>query len=268
MDGILDALGPLLPQLTPWAYLMALALARTAGVMLALPQLIGNRAPAQIKATVAVAIAVSMVFVGTPPVAIVTSRHPELALVVAALGDFCLGLALGFFVHIGLAAVRFAGEMVGMEMGLSFAAVVDPTSNENATPVSQMLGQIAVQMFLVLGLDREVIRALAESVRLRPLGEASLSGDVALALTAEGDHMLRVGVSLALPIVGTVFALKLAMALLARVTPKIQIFTLSFTLSILLGLFALATAFPGLASAISRHLLETTEALHRFVAHT
>jgi len=264
MDGVLDNLGPLLPALTPWAYLLALALARVAGIMLALPQLIGNKVPGQVKATVAVAVSVSLVFVGTPPVAIMTSPKPELALIVAAFGDFCFGLALGFFVHLGLAAVRFAGEMIGMEMGLSFAAVVDPTSQENSTPISQLLGQIAVQMFLVLGLDREVIRALAASVRVHPLGEASVDAQLALSLTGLGDGMFRVGVQLALPIVGTVFALKLAMALLARVTPKIQIFTLSFTLSILLGLFALATAFPSLEVAISAHLSDAMSALHRF----
>ncbi len=264
MDGLLEYLGPLLPALTPWAYALALALARVAGIMLALPQLIGNKVPAQIKATVAVAIASSLVFIGSPPVQIVTAPRPELALVVAALGEFCFGLALGFFVHLGLAAVRFAGEMIGMEMGLSFAAVVDPTSQENSTPISQLLGQIGVQMFLVLGLDRDVIRALALSVKQRPLGQASLDGAMAFDLTGLGDGLFRLGVQLAIPIVGTVFALKLAMAMLARVTPKIQIFTLSFTLSILLGLLALGAAFPSLAAAIAEHLTGVAAALRDF----
>ena len=267
MDEAIAELSPLLTMATPWAYALGLALARVGGLMLALPQMMGNKAPAMVKATIAVAVAVAVVFVGPLPLEILTRPRPELSLVFAAAGEFCFGLALGFFLHVGLAAIRFAGEVCGVEMGFSFAAVADPMSNEQSTPVSQLFSQLSIQLFLVLGFDRWTIRVLADSVKGRPLGEAYLDAATAAELTSLGDGMIRTGVQLALPIMGTVFALKLAMAMLARIAPQLQIFSLAFTLTILLGMLALSSAYPAIGAEVAEHLESVVTELERFATH-
>ena len=140
-------------------------------------------------------------------------------------------------------------------------------SNEQSTPVSQLFSQLSIQLFLALGFDRWTVRALAGSVHGRPLGHAHLDATTAKALTTLGDGMLRTGVQLALPVLGTVFALKLAMAMLARIAPQLQIFTLAFTLTILLGMVALSSAYPAIGAVVAEHLETVVTELHRFATH-
>ncbi|MEE9384471.1 MAG: flagellar biosynthetic protein FliR [Nannocystaceae bacterium] len=254
MNALLAALEPFLGLAWPWAYLLALSAARVGGVMLALPQLVGNRVPGQVRALVVIALASSLVWVSPPGETPTPSPSVGLLFAVQAGFELLLGLGMGFVVHVALSTARIAGVLCGVEMGLSFGAVVDPLSNDETTAISALFGHMSVQLFLALGLDRSVIAALAESVRTQPLGTARLSGATAFDLVALGDPMYRTGVKLALPVLGGVFILKLAIALLTRVAQKLQIFTIAFSLSILTGLIILRAAVPSLGAAVASEL--------------
>lgn len=267
MVGTLDLtqeLDLLLPMLVPWALTLALALARVTGVLLALPHTMSPRVPRMIKGILAVSFGASLVVSSGPTIGLLGSPNPEIALGSLAICEFGFGIALGFFVHIGLAAVRFAGEVCGVEMGLSFAAIADPMSQDQTTPVAILFGQIAIQMFFALGLDRSVILAVGESVNIQPLGFAEFSLFSPEQLIQLGNQMFRTGLQLALPIIGALFTLKLSIALLARITPKIQLFVLSFTLTILMGHVLLVVAMPTIGAAVASHLLEIADQVTRF----
>ncbi len=254
----------LLPMLMPWAATLALALARVAGVLLALPHTLSPRVPRMVKAILAVSFGAALVVATGPTINVFGAPNPEIALGSLAIGEFGLGIAMGFFVHIGLAAVRFAGEVCGVEMGLSFAAVADPMSQDQTTPIAILFGQIAIQIFFALGLDRSVILALGESVNIQPLGLAKFSLFSPEQLINLGNQMFRTGLQLATPIIGALFTLKLSIALLARITPKIQLFVLSFTLTILMGHVLLVVAMPTIGAAVASHLTEIADQVTRF----
>lgn len=257
-----------LPMLLPWAFTMALALSRVVGVLLALPNTMSPRVPRMVKAVMVISIAVALVVAQGPTIEVLGQPNAELALLSMAVGDFVLGLTLGFFVHIGLATVRFAGELCGVEMGLSFAAVADPMSQDQTTPVAIIFGQIAIQIFFALGIDRDVLRALGESVNVQPLGHAGMHLFRPEEIAMLGDSLFRVGFQIAMPIVGALFALKLSIALLARVAPKIQLFVLSFTLTLLLGHTLLVAAMPTIGAAVASHLSDVADQVTRFALLT
>ncbi|TPV95492.1 MAG: flagellar biosynthetic protein FliR [Myxococcales bacterium FL481] len=257
MNAFLAQLEPYLALALPWLMLLGLAAARVAGIMLALPQLVGSRVPPHVRGLVALALAASLVTIRPPTPQFVGGANLDFGFALGLGLEMLFGLAIGFVIHVGFATIRVAGELMGIEMGLSFGAVVDPLSNADTTPVSAIFGHLAVQMFLALGLDRSVIAALAYSVERQPLGTARLSGDTAVGLAALGDGMFMTGVRIALPVLGAVFVLKLAMALLTRVAPKLQIFTLAFSLSILVGLYVLRSAVPSLGAAVASSLGDT-----------
>ena len=264
-DSVLTSeLNLLMPMLVPWAFTFALAMARMSGVLLALPHTLSPRIPRLVKGVVAVSLAASLVVAHGPTVSILGAPSPELALASLALGDFIFGLAIGLFVHVGLAAVRLAGEVCGVEMGLSFAAVADPMSQDQTTPIAIIFGQVAIQAFFAMGLDRDVLYAVAQSVNIHPLGQAGvhlLTGDQ---LALMGTQMFRTGLQIAMPLVGALFALKLSIALLARVAPKIQLFVLSFALTILLGHVLMVVAMPAIGAAVASHLTEMADQVTRF----
>ena len=107
--------------------------------------------------------------------------------------------------------------------------------------------------------SKYVVRGMAESVRAHPLGHASLSAGSIEGLVGLGDTLFRTGVNIALPVIGAIFALKLTIALLARVAQKLHLFVLAFTLTILMGQIVLAIAFPSIGAAVAEHLQRTAD---------
>jgi len=244
------------PVLLPWVGGVAYAIARAAGLLLAMPQTSAKALPQIVVAITTFAVSISLVGVLPPPA--IDPVNDLIPFTVQLTGEFLFGLGLGFVLQLALAVAQIAGEIVGVEMGLSFAAVADPLSSSHSTAPASMFAYVAMQLLLALGLDRTAIRALAQSVKVRPLGTANLDTAIIETVIALVDRLLEAAFSLALPIVGAIMCLKLAMAMLARVAPKLQIFSLSFALTIGLGLLIMNVAWPALMQSIAEQLQSWT----------
>jgi flagellar biosynthetic protein FliR len=258
-------IGWLAPLIGPWVLAFALALGRVGGALLALPQLRASGVPPVAQAAIAVAFAAAIVAGAPLPPLRLLGATPELGLAIALVGEIAVGLAIGFMVHVLLGAMQVAGELIGVEMGLSFAAVADPITRTQSTAAASLVGQLGLQLMLALGLDHLLVRELAHSAQVLPLGAGTLSGATMGDLAARGRDVLSVGLSLALPVMGPLFALKAGMALLARVAPRLQLFTLVFAMSAGVGMIALEVALPHLSQAIADHYRQLAHDLRALV---
>jgi flagellar biosynthetic protein FliR len=150
-----------------------------------------------------------------------------------------IGVSIGLWMRFVFAAVELAGDMIGMQMGLSFATFIDP-QNSNQTPiVGSFLGIIASLILLALNGHLLMIAALIDSFHVIPISaqpELALNVERLLALGAE---IFRIGLHLSLPVLATLLVLNLAMGVLSRTAPQINIFAVGFPLTILAGLFLL-----------------------------
>ncbi len=255
-----DALLPLLPALEPLAVVAMLAVARTTGLMLALPHAAAPEVPRRVKALVILSLSLAMVGLGEPIG--LASAHP-LAIVVAMITELVLGLALGFVVQIVLACARIAGEIIGIEIGLSFSAIADPSSPGTSTATSAVLGHLTVQLLFALQLDRAFVVGLAHSVRRVPYGTASLRGATVAELSDAVGATFLAALQLAMPVLATVLAVKLALAVLARFVPRLQIFSLAFAITLVVGLNAFWAALGGLGTAIGGYLRDALVRMDR-----
>ncbi len=262
----LDALTRLLPDLDLWLPALVVTVARAGGFLLALPHASGTLVPRTARIVLAFTLALALVLGRPGALAWAFARDPvHLAMTTA--GEFLLGLTMGAILHLALATVRLAGAVVGVEMGLSFAAVADPTSRGQATAIGALFAQIGIQLFLALGLDRVAIRALAHSTARVPLGHGWPAPRDLLDVATLASRVFEGALTLALPLMACLFALKIAMAMLARVAPRLQIFTLAFALSILTGLLVLDAALGGIMTAAAAGLERWVRLLQRLVAH-
>lgn len=251
MTDALDMLDPWLVLGLPWVMGLAWALARIAGVFLALPQFASRGVPLMLKSITALGIANILFWVN--PTTVSPSISP-VDFIVGLTAEFAFGLALGFLVHIVLASTRIAGQIVGIEMGLSMSAIADPLSQTQGTAISSLFGMVAAQLLLIIGIDRSIIAALARSVESQPLGSARLLPSQLMDILELGGPMFTVALNLALPIASALWAMKLALALMARIAPQLQIFSIAFALTLILGFFVLIWALPGVGLAIADHL--------------
>ena len=266
MDGLSAVAARLLPQLDGLLFLLVVAAARAGGLLLALPHMRSEVLPRTAKIVVIFGLSVGLVLASPPAPLLAMAHASPLAVATAGAAEFVFGLGVGFIVQLAVAAARMAGEIAGIDMGFSFSAVADPTSGGQSTVAASLYVQIAIQLFLALGLDHAAIRALAAGLRTAPLGGTPWRPDAWFDLVALGSRTFEAGVRLALPVSAALLALKVGMAMLARVAPRLQIFTLAFALSIVTGLFVLRAALPGIGAALAEELRAFVDLAAAFAA--
>ena len=157
-----------------------------------------------------------------------------------------IGTAMGLAMQVVFAAVDTAGELIGLQMGLGFATFFDPVRGNNAPVVAQLLSLLAVLTFLALNGHLLVISTLAHSFAALPISVSFFSATSALNLACWGSQIFAAGLTLALPVVATLLITNLALGVLTRDAPQLNIFAVGFPITLLLGFFMLALVLPNL----------------------
>lgn len=185
-------------------------------------------------------------------------EHPKLdlgdsvtGLVVVAIREALVGVLLGFALHSFVLMMRVAGEVIGQEMGFSFAQVVDPASGQTSPVMAQLLESLVMMLFFALDGHLAVFRVLHGTFTALPVGgcldlERAIQG--LMALSWQGFHL---AVTVAFPIVGAVLVTTVTLLLLSRALPQFNLMDLGFSLRILLALVVLGWLLGELAPRIA-----------------
>jgi len=171
----------------------------------------------------------------------------SMSILMAAPIELVIGLSLGYILSMGFQAVELAGRVISIQLGLSLGSVFSPTEEEASTAIDPFFSVFAGLLFLALGLHLAVIHALANSFAVYPVGggwpmDLAATGAQTIALSME------LGVRVALPVALVLLLVELAVALLARAIPQINVFILGLPLKMLVGLAVLAVAMPALVA--------------------
>jgi flagellar biosynthetic protein FliR len=177
-------------------------------------------------------------------------------ILLAAPIELVIGMALGFILSMGFQAVEVAGRVVSIQLGLSLAAVFSPTEDEASTAIDPFFSVLAGLVFLAMNLHLAVVRALANSFVVYPVG-GGWPVDLALTGAQTISLALELGVRVALPIALVLLLVELSVALLARAIPQINVFILGLPLKMLVGIAVLALAIPTLVNG--------TASIYRFI---
>jgi flagellar biosynthetic protein FliR len=163
--------------------------------------------------------------------------------------ELCLGLTLGLGAAIFVAAAESAGDMLAVQMGLSGANVVDPTSHTQLPVLGHFLGLVATMLLLSTGGHLAILQALRDSLDVIPLGGPVDGRQGALAVVGLGANMLSLGLRFAAPVVAAMMMSNAALGVLARTVPQLNVLMVAFPVQIGVGLFVLAATLPLMATA-------------------
>jgi flagellar biosynthesis protein FliR len=158
-----------------------------------------------------------------------------------------------------------AAHIIGLQAGYSFASTIDP-STEADSAVLQVLTQLmAGIVFFALGLDRQVIRVLAESFTSVPLIAAARSASLMEAVIGLGSQVFLVGLRLAMPVMALLLLAELSFAILAKVHSQFHMQSLAFPSKMLTGLAVLAITLSSICTVWSKAATRTFEVLFRLL---
>ncbi len=173
-------------------------------------------------------------------------------------GQFIIGLIIGFIVSIIFTAFQMAGQFFSFQMGFGINEVYDPLAQIQIPVIGQLQYLIAILVFISINGHHLLINALYKSFEMLPLFDFTNIIKVkflATSLSKIFSSMFLLALEIAFPIVATMFMVSLIMGLLAKASPQMNIFMVGFSLQIGIGLISLIIVMPFLIDII-KHVVD------------
>ena len=153
--------------------------------------------------------------------------------------EFLVGLVLGMAARLTISALQVAGSVVAQQLGLGFVTAVDPTQGQQGVIVGNFLTMLGITLIFATDMHHMVIAALHDSYTLFKPGEVPAAGDIAMLVTRIVAGAFRVGIQLSAPFLVFGLVFNLALGILSRLMPQMQVFFVGMPLSIIIGLLIL-----------------------------
>jgi flagellar biosynthetic protein FliR len=239
-------------QLDAWLTALLFPLTRILAMIASSPVL-GNR---QIPARVKVGLSVLLTLIVAPTL----TNLPQLAVgspqgLLTLIQQIIIGVAMGFTMRLIFTAVEMAGELTGLQMGLGFASFYDPLNASYTPIIAQWMGILATLLFLALNGHLYMISALVESFQTLPVG-GMMSPKGFYGVASWGGMIFTYAIQISLPILAALLITNIALGILTRAAPQLNLFAVGFPITLAVGFFVLTLSMPYLSPLLDRLIQE------------
>ncbi len=168
---------------------------------------------------------------------------PTLFLVVIVMKEAMLGLVLGYIVLISFSTLRVCGHIIGEGMGFNMASIQDPIKGVSSQLIAHLFESVGMMLFFITKGHHVLIKALAASFAIYPVGHFELDRELVGAVVLFSSGLFASALQVAAPVFVALFAIAVALAIVARVAPQLQVMQFAFPAKILTGLVLLVSTF-------------------------
>lgn len=228
-------------QLAAWISPILWPFLRTLAVFTSAPVFSSRAFPTRAKIALAFFVALAMQ-ASMPAMPVIGLNDPQA--LGAAVQQVGIGLTIGFAVRMVFAAIELAGEVVGFQMGLNFAAFFDPTMNTQSSAVARFFGQMVSLLFVVMSGHLMVLMAINRSFYAFPVDQNFLEALGRMQLFRFGSEIFSSALWIALPMIGMLMFVNLALGIVSRIAPQMNIFAVGFPITLVVGLIGIAVTLP------------------------
>ncbi len=229
-----------------------LVVARTIGLLASMP-LFGERTvPWQTKAGVSMIIGFLLLPLADGQA--VPPASSMFALGLAISQELLVGIVIGYLARLLFGAFQFAINALDFQMGLSFIQLVSPGANANLSVLGQLLNTMMLLLFLELDGHHILLRALASTVAAVPLGTSLPSPAMAEGMIDLFSYFIAASFQIALPTVTVLLLIDVAMGVIGKVVPQLNVFLISLPVKIVIGLSVLSMTLPSLSDVLGNLL--------------
>lgn len=158
--------------------------------------------------------------------------------------EVLIGLLFGFILNLVFAAIIFGGQCIAYNMGLGFASLVDPLNGVQVPVIAQLYLILATLVFLAADGHLLAVQLLADSFRAIPVDLAGLGRDRLWSAAMWSSRLFAAGILLSLPIIAALLLINLGFGVASRAAPQLNIFSVGFPVSLLVGLLLIWVSLP------------------------
>lgn len=235
-------------ELLQFVQVFVLVVFRVAGMMIFTPLFGSARIPKRIRTLLCVAIAACLV-PGVERPSDLPDNTWQLALGIG--GEMMFGLAMGMILSFTFIATQWAGEMIGQQMGLNLSEVFDPQFGSQGSVVGEMYFMLTLVIFLAVNGHHAVILGIRESFGTLPLLAAVVDHGILDILVGLLFGATNLAIQLAAPMLLTMLVLDLALGLLGKTMPQLNVMTAGMSMRSAVGMVVLI-----LGLALSSRVIE------------
>jgi flagellar biosynthetic protein FliR len=216
---------------------------RISAIVSTIPVISDTSVPIRVKAALSILITLivfPVVLPKIPPLA----NYQILMLMFRMAGEVMIGLIIGFAAKLVFAGIQLAGDMIGFQMGLSIANVIDPVTSEQVSIITDLQYLIAMLVFLAVDAHHIFLSAIVQSYNIiNPLA-FHFSGQLMQVIFDSSRQMFIIALKLGAPLMAVMLFTNVGLGIIARTVPQINIFIVGFPLQVATGLIFLALTAP------------------------
>jgi flagellar biosynthetic protein FliR len=240
-------------------YVFLVSLARMAAMVGALP--IFSSSQAAIRLRLGLSVAITLLIFPFLDLSLSEQQTTPVGLGLIIAQEAMLGLLLGLMVQLIFFAVQFGATIVGYQMGLSAAEIMDPQHQQQVPLLSQFQNIIAILFFLALNVHHSLLRVIVDSYTILPPGTLNFSGNaIPFVLNMTGE-MFVLGLRLVTPVLVVLMLSMFILGIMSRVFSQLQVFMLSFPINISLALIIIGLSMGMMLSILEGEFLNLQEYL-------
>jgi flagellar biosynthesis protein FliR len=225
------------------AAVFLLLLTRVSGIFMLAPFFGSLNIPVYMRAGTALAISV-VLFPVVDQTALIKAPETVLVYALAVLTELFVGWLIGFVAYISFSAIHMAGKIMDMQVGFSIVNVMDPTSGQQIPLIGSFLYNLGLIIFLVTNGHHMIIAALFESFRVVPLLGMTANPDLTMLIANFTGGIFSTGMKIAMPVTFAILLTNVALGVLARTMPQLNIFVVGVPMQIIVGVFVLSILVP------------------------
>jgi len=193
---------------------------------------------------------IALILINTTAITGYDSNLSTIAYVLAVIKEFIVGISIGFIAYLSFTAIYIAGEVIDMQIGFGIVNVLDPVSNIQIPVTSNFYFIISMLILFAMNGHQMIIKALFDSFETLPLAGAVFDASLAEGLINVFSTVFATGFKIAAPIVSAIFLADIALGIVSKMVPQLNIFVIGMPLKILLGIVVLIITIPAFISVM------------------
>jgi flagellar biosynthetic protein FliR len=186
-------------------------------------------------------------------------------LIFLAVRELFLGLAMGFLMRMFFFAVTIAGDVISISTGLSAAQIFNPAMGTQSNVIEQFEMMIATLFFLAINGHHIFIQGMVDSFHIAPVASIAVKSASFSGITLIVQDVFLAGLRISAPILVAIFLTNIAMGIIGRAVPQINVLVTSMPVTLLLGLAVLIVTTPLFFGEMSGLLNLMAERFFQFV---
>jgi flagellar biosynthesis protein FliR len=217
---------------------------RISALLVMIPVIGERTVPVRVKAGLAILISILVIPSIEVDKSLFHAKTEIFTFAIAMIGEIIIGIVIGLTTRIIFSGIQYAGEMVGVQIGFSIVNVIDPISSTQVSVIAEFQYLIALLVYLAINAHHTLLLAIVDSYRfISPLGY-HLTGSLMHQLLILSKELFVIAIKISAPIMAVLLFTNVALGIVARTVPQINIFIVGFPVQITVGLIVFGLTTP------------------------